>query len=68
MNEVINDEINMLIDIGAKLSLIKLNKLKDKTIIYDEKITIVSATGHQASTIGTKATIPLKMKNVKHKI
>ncbi|XP_067216920.1 uncharacterized protein [Linepithema humile] len=69
MNEVIDNKINMLIDTGATMSLIKLNKLKDETIIYDKKITIIGATGHKADTIGVmQATIPLKTRDVKHEL
>lgn len=69
MHEVNNNKVNMLIDTGATMSLIKLSKLKDDAMIYNDKITIIGATGHKADTIGViRATIPLKTRNVKHKI
>jgi len=61
--------VNMLYDSGSTISLIKLNTLKDETLIYEDRVTLTGVTGHKIQTIGKiHATIKLNKQRIKHSI
>ena len=67
VREAKNGMIEMLYDSGSTISLIKLNQLKDETLIYDEKIALTGITGHKIHTLGKAyVTIKLDGHRIKH--
>jgi len=69
MNEAKGEKCIMLVDTGATITLMKIKHLKGETLIYDEKVTLIGATGQTTDTLGViKARIPLGNKLIKHKV
>jgi len=52
VREAKREHINMLYDSGSIISLMKLEKLKDDAIIYENKIALTGITGHKIHTLG----------------
>jgi len=49
VRETKREHINMLYDLGSTISLMKLKKLKDDALIYENKITLTGITGHNTN-------------------
>jgi len=57
----------MLYDSGSTISLMKLRKLKDDALIYENKIALTGITGHRIHTLGkVYATINVDGHTIKH--
>jgi len=67
MRETKREHINMLYDSGSIISLMKLKKLKDDTLIYKNKIALTGITGHKIHSLGkVYATINVDGHTIKH--
>ncbi|XP_070530031.1 uncharacterized protein [Cardiocondyla obscurior] len=61
--------LNLLVDSGATITLIKVGNLKEDTPIIEEKMALTGVTGHKINTIGKiRATIKIGRKNIKQKM
>jgi len=52
VHEAKREHINMLYDSGSTISLMKLKKLKNDALIYENKIALTGITGHKIHTLG----------------
>jgi len=52
IKEMKKSRINLLLDTGATLTLIKVGNLKSKTFIREKPMALTGVTGHQIKTIG----------------
>jgi len=69
MNVAKNTRCIMLVDTGAIIMLMKIKHLKGDKLIYDEKVTLIDATGQTTDTLGViKVSVPLGNKLIRHKI
>jgi len=67
VRETKKEHINMLYDSGSTISLMKLKKLKDDALIYENKIAFTGITGHEIHTLGkVYATINVDGHTIKH--
>jgi len=67
VREAKREHINMLYDSCSTISLMKLEKLKDDTLIYENKIALTGITGHKIHTLGkVYATINVDEHTIKH--
>ncbi|XP_024872669.1 uncharacterized protein LOC112455126, partial [Temnothorax curvispinosus] len=67
IQEAKKGKIDLLLDSGATLTLIKVGNLKEKTMVQEEKLALIGVTGHQIHTTGKiKATLDLGNKKIRH--
>ena len=69
IREAKRGKINLLLDTGATITLLKVGNLKGETPIRDERMTLTGVTGHKIHTLGKlRATIKLGDEEIRHTV